>query len=331
MFILFTLLLFVENTQLQKIILYKYQENFKTNCTSSFVHKKDQIIFSSQIKTSADNSPGDSILVENIQYDLKRKNSVYEPFCYVFFNGCLQSSDKICYCLSTEHPDVFDIIINVTAFSHFSEAKLRGQMKYLEKIVYSEEISFPTIYDPNKTEVVLNINSKPVDTDKCAVIVNATDQVVIFFNLKHVFDIPFTLRVYDVLKEEHYESDSIFLIHVTEIETRQVYTFKYTVCNLQEYSKNFTCYIDTGRENKLHKVHTQTPDYALATSGLIISTITLLILLMQFLMRSFQKRLQKIEKDMNRRKFFSSIHKIDDESPMEGERKVYEQIPLNGI
>ncbi|XP_055867551.1 uncharacterized protein LOC106055263 isoform X5 [Biomphalaria glabrata] len=138
------LVLFIMLTIQQEIIISERFESNNSSCTTKLVPENKLLLFDSEIDISEadlDNLPA-------VQYELKKSDSGYVPFCYFKLKNLEEYKSEHCLCNfnTTKAMERFHVFISIPALPDFSEATLRGRLWSPHLQIRSEEQKLPKIF-----------------------------------------------------------------------------------------------------------------------------------------------------------------------------------------
>uniref|UniRef100_A0A2C9LM34 Uncharacterized protein n=1 Tax=Biomphalaria glabrata TaxID=6526 RepID=A0A2C9LM34_BIOGL len=139
----------------------------------------------------------------------------------------------------------FHVFISIPALPDFSEATLRGRLWSPHLQIRSEEQKLPKIFDPQKIETLLYVNNELANITDCNQTINGSD-VTILVIVQIKMDLPLELKLIANNNRTVKRVGSNVLIYSTRIIGQQTFTIIYEMCKNEEYSRTFTCSIQSG-------------------------------------------------------------------------------------
>ncbi|XP_055867546.1 uncharacterized protein LOC106055263 isoform X2 [Biomphalaria glabrata] len=237
------LVLFIMLTIQQEIIISERFESNNSSCTTKLVPENKLLLFDSEIDISEadlDNLPA-------VQYELKKSDSGYVPFCYFKLKNLEEYKSEHCLCNfnTTKAMERFHVFISIPALPDFSEATLRGRLWSPHLQIRSEEQKLPKIFDPQKIETLLYVNNELANITECNHTINGSD-VTILVIVQIKMDLPLELKLIANNNRTVKRVGSNVLIYSTRFIGQQTFTIIYEMCKNEEYSRAFTCSIQSG-------------------------------------------------------------------------------------
>ncbi|KAK0066899.1 hypothetical protein Bpfe_003634 [Biomphalaria pfeifferi] len=237
------LVLLIMLTIQQEIIIFERFESNNSLCRTKLVPENKLLLFDSEIDISEadlDNLPA-------VQYELKKSDSSYVPFCYFKLKNLQEYKSEHCFCNynTTEAKQRIHVSISIPALPHFSEATLRGRLCTPHLQIRSEEQKLPKVFDPQKIEALLYVNNELANITDCNQTINGSD-VTILVIVQIKMDLPFELKLIANNNKTVKQVGSNVLMYSTKIIGQQTFTIIYEMCKTEEYSRTFTCSIQSG-------------------------------------------------------------------------------------
>ncbi|KAK6964422.1 hypothetical protein BgiMline_031654 [Biomphalaria glabrata] len=261
-----------------------------TKCTSHCIHDKDDIIFKSKISIGNVDD-----YVDRIKYETKTKGGTYETLCYVNVLKCSGYKHSICYCTKSDKRNVFDVVLNVTAQTFYSEAILRAQTVYRNKNIASNDIFFPRIYNLNTIHPSIYIENYLLNNTSGVAFVNKEHCAlgVIMKDVDNGF--PYRLQFTDTSSGNTTMIEDQPLIMSLHVTDTQNLTLIYDPCHATEFRKmyNFQVQPEIIQNSTVDNVTVQTSSMFIPTELSIVSiSLNVLYILVYLLNRYVWKHLK---------------------------------------
>ncbi|KAK6964430.1 hypothetical protein BgiMline_031663, partial [Biomphalaria glabrata] len=168
-------------------------------------------------------------------------------FCYFKLKNLQEYKSEHCLCNfnTTKAMERFHVFISIPALPDFSEATLRGRLWSPHLQIRSEEQKLPKIFDPQKIETLLYVNNELANITECNHTINGSD-VTILVIVQIKMDLPLELKLIANNNRTVKRVGSNVLIYSTRFIGQQTFTIIYEMCKNEEYSRTFTCSIQSG-------------------------------------------------------------------------------------
>ncbi|KAH9500406.1 hypothetical protein Btru_071777 [Bulinus truncatus] len=205
------LLLSADLTESHSISWSEKPNNVDSLCGTGLVNEKDNIILYSRISMGSKND-----LMDRVQFEIKKRDSVFETLCYLDVTNCQGYTLSNCYCSVKSEAYVVEAVINMTALTAISEATLRGTLYSFNNQIFSDEFKLPPIYDPSVSGFDVDVNGKKVIKNNCESKVSGKKVVILFQRPSHVI-LTHTLAVRDVTTNKTVKTASDFLTYSAKV------------------------------------------------------------------------------------------------------------------
>ncbi|KAH9490061.1 hypothetical protein Btru_039102 [Bulinus truncatus] len=289
-------------------ILHDYYQDFKaTSCSQGLLHDVDKLVFNTSINLSMFDKG-----VKLLAYEIGTwKGHGFQTVCFMKIpKDCQGFEATDCYCESTAHKDVYNMILNTTARKDYH--KLRVLTSYEDfTATYTDERAIPKTADPGDVSTTLVINNQTVDKANCTISVDV-HQVNVRYKCTVHSPSPCHLEAIDVLKNKTLDRghDAIdFTLQYTETPNLQ-FLLKKRICNSSKIESvycNIKTVIDlTSRRDEGSLSNVIIVITALLVIVCVFSIITVLFFVVRKmkLKRSKQELARKIETDKAEEKEF---------------------------
>ncbi|KAK6964425.1 hypothetical protein BgiMline_031657 [Biomphalaria glabrata] len=274
------------------ITLSERENHAVGECKANLVDEREQLIYYSTIDMSEGYHQFDTV-----QYEIKRRDSNYEPLCFLDLKKCKGYRLAYCYCSETDDKDVYTAVVNVTAELHLHEATLRGRLLYSDGDIVSEERKLPKVYDPKKIETTLYINDQLKNATDCNVTVH-NKMTNIFFVVNNKLDVVCRLEITDhnnVTKS----SETNVLSYTANVTEKTIITLTYSVCKLRDYNHSFNCTIETAPSGEEHNTRDKSSEDVCIMFWIVLTALATesLLVLAYFSFKCIRKRQAQVCKN----------------------------------
>ncbi|KAK6964602.1 hypothetical protein BgiMline_031841, partial [Biomphalaria glabrata] len=210
----------------QRIQLFPYDET--NNCNVSLVEENDRILMYGKVDFNG-NIPASSV----VYFEIKRKTET--SFQFFYFLKVPEDCDKVFNygnCLKTDDPKVFQLSLNITAFTVNSEADVKTELVYRETTFFSGVRHLPIVYGSKTDLVVVYVNDQVVQFQQTDVSINDTQVTIVSVCLENVAD-NCKQQLTDLETGTLVKSGKEIIVYTTNIKGRSNFKLKYSVCNIE--------------------------------------------------------------------------------------------------
>ncbi|KAK0067064.1 hypothetical protein Bpfe_003799, partial [Biomphalaria pfeifferi] len=211
----------------QQIQLFPYNET--KNCKINLVEKMNRIIMYGKVDLN-ENIHSPSV----VNFEIKRQNETTLQFiCFLQIPiDCDKHVDNYCSCFKTDDRKVLKLVLNITAITVNSEAKIRAELVYRDISFYSEIRKLPIVYASDTDGVLVFVNAQSIHTKQTNVTLNDT-RVIVLSTCREKFVLGCELELINLETETLLKSEKEIVVYNGNFNGTTHFKLKYKICNIQ--------------------------------------------------------------------------------------------------